>query len=120
MEFIVIESNWSGWKEGYKPKEIKHTYTVEKGKEYNVGEIELYSYWEYTSKPLLSFKITKVLKDGFIFKTTNQFCENHINFFNTKSTFTLKNGTPLKLLTPTHDCGDIFTFLIPEEKSANN
>lgn len=120
MEFTIIESSWSGWQEGYTPKKTNHTFTVEKGKEYNVGEIKLYSYGEYTTKPLLSFKITKVLKDGFVFKTASQFCENYINFFNTKNTFTLKADNLLKLLTPTHDCGNTFIFSILEEKSANN
>ena len=114
MEFSVVESSWSGWEKDYIPKQTKHTFTVEKGKTYNVGEFTTYSYGKYTTTPLLTFTITKVLEDGFMFKTTTEFCENHINFFNTKSTFTLKSNTPLQLLTPSHDFGNIFTFLMED------
>ena len=114
MEFSVITSSWSGWVEDYKPVEKEYNFTVEKGKTYNVGEVTYYENGKDVVRPLFTFKITKLLKNGFEFKTEMRLCSGYVNFMNTKNTFAVTTEQPCSLITPTTDCGEIFTLLIKQ------
>ena len=114
MEFSVVTSSWSGWVEDYKPKEKEYNFTAQKGKTYNVGQVTYYENGGYVTRPLFTFKITKLLKNGFEFKTENNLCSGYINFMNTKNKFLVTTEQPCSLITPTTDCGDIFNISIKQ------
>lgn len=124
MKLFVEESSWSGWTENYKPEIVNHEFEVVQGKTYNVGSIKLMGAKDkdWREEPKLAFSIKKIKNNQIVIRTDRKMCNEYISFNQIEDKFEIKIGQALKLITPTKDQGNIFTFTLQseEDKVAQN
>jgi len=127
MKLIVEKSSWSGWTRDYKPsieteqfddlKKILHWETILKTSIlHQKGEIEYKGETIPISKAVVdffSFTIMELGEDYIMIKTNcpmNEGDRGGINLKSNETIFRIEKGKTVKLIIPSMDTGDIYSF----------
>jgi len=119
MKIYIEESSWSGWTLDYKPKIENKVYEIEKDKKIVVkivktGHLNEEGKLVEEDKEDFSFKVVEINEYSIVIETnTPMSCEDKgVNLGSDETKFVIKKGNSVKLVTPTFDCGYIYTIEI--------
>lgn len=101
----VTTSSWSGWEEGYQPKETVYTY-----------EVDAPGFIMVPPEDGFEIEILEIDVNGITFKTETPMAPygRGINLSTDQTVFTVYRGQTLSLVTPTMDYGDIYIITLTD------
>lgn len=118
MKLKIIESGWSGWSTGHKPKETEKKYDIKLNEKYVIRVSKGMHLkddaddWVEEEREEFSFTIIEKGKDYIRIHTNQEFCISHdwrtISLHDYKNDFVITDDSPIKLVTPSMDAGDIY------------
>ena len=121
MKILVNESGWSGKNRNYKPKIVKHEYDVVLNKKYIIKsrKINRFKNFKFFKKnlELFSFVIKEISTDYIVIVTNQDMSimeDNSFSLRDYKTEFKIILNETLEIVTPSTDCGDIYTFTLKQ------
>lgn len=105
MKLVIKSSSWSKWVKDYKPEETENEYEIILNEKYIIKkrDISRMKDGEYVKEEQVdfSFEIVAINESSVKIHTFQKFIGN-------QQDYTIEVNKPIKLCTPTRDCGDIF------------